>query len=497
MYDNVRNVSTPKDDIMKRLLLCISLLLTLTAHSLNAKETWNKSEFSQAQVAQMLAPIALYPDSLLTHILIASTYPIEVVEAERWISKKSDFSAEKISKKLEDKNWEPSVKALVMFPKVLERLSDDLSWTQQLGDAFLQSEENVLQVIQDLRYQAQEAGNLDKMENVKVTRDKKNIIIQPVQKEVIYVPYYDTRYVYGNWHWAMNPPIYWDFGHRVSLSHHNPFRWHSGIHISLNYFFSAFHWNNRHVVVVDHRNTRRYRTKKHIVRGGYANRWVHKPQHRRGVTYSNERVNKRFNSQRPVIHKTVKKHRVSPRLHTNKKDYRSNLPALQRNTVNRSSAVNRNTTVSRSNAVNRKLSNTVIHKKPIKHEVLQRKFTQSTASNKAVTRYKSVEQGNVVSQRKRLNQNRTVNNKRVVNNKPSIKTQVRTEKPILNQSRSVQNAPKYNQPTREYTKPRYSQQSKPQRKVQQRSTTRNTNQSRPTRKSHSGSRHSEKRQERR
>lgn len=486
MYDNVRNVSTQKDDIMKRLLLCISLLLTLTIYSVNAKETFNESEFSQAQLAQMLAPIALYPDSLLTHILIASTYPIEVVEAERWVSKNSTLSAERMSKKLENKDWEPSVKALVMFPKVLERLSEDLSWTQQLGDAFLQDEEIVLQVIQDLRYQAQEAGNLDKMENVKITREKKNIIIQPVQKEVVYVPYYDTRHVYGDWHWSMNPPIHWDWGHHVSWSHRNPFRWHSGIHISFNYFFSAFHWHNRHVVVVDHRNTRKYRSKKHIVRGGYANRWVHKPQHRRGVTYRSERVNKRFKSHRPVVRKTVAKQHVGPKLYSHKKDYRPVKPMVKHH--------------------NKLHKNLAKHENKLpKHEVLQRKFKTHNTYNKPTKHVnthkhtkvnKAINSKQTVRDRKELVQHKALQHKRHVNNKPSINTQHRTEKPRFNQSRSVQQTPKYTQPKREYSKPSYTKpQTKPQRTVQ-RTSQRNSNYNKPVRQSHSGARHSEKRRER-
>jgi len=440
-------------------------MLAITVQPLNAKEALNESEFTQAQLAQMLAPIALYPDSLLTHILIASTYPIEVVEAERWISKKSDFSAERISNKLEDKDWEPSVKALVMFPKVLERLSDDLSWTQQLGDAFLQNEEKVLQVIQDLRYQAKEAGNLEKMENVKVTHDKKNIIIQPIQKEVVYVPYYDTRHVYGNWHWSMNPPIHWDWGHHVTLSHHNPFRWHSGIHISFNYFFSAFHWHNRHVVVVDHRNTHRYRTKKHIVRSGYANRWIHKPHHRRGVTYRSSNVNKRYTSHRPMVRKTVNKHHVSPKLYSHKKDYRNNSHVVKRTTV---------------------------VKKPTKHEALQRKFKKNTTYNKPVIHKKTdtvrtVSPKQVTRNRRDLAEHKSLSQKRIAKNTPSIKVHKKAEKAVVSQKRVAKAAPKYTQPKREYVKP--------QRNVQ-RSATKNTNQKTHARKSHTGSRQSEKRRER-
>jgi hypothetical protein len=384
---------------MKKLVLGIGLCFALSCSALNAKETTHKTsnetvyktaydtvndtvsdtEYNQAQLAQMLAPVALYPDSLLTHILIASTYTIEVVEAARWITKNKKLSTTKIANKLEDKDWEPSIKALVMFPDVLERLSDDLSWTQQLGDAFLQSEENVLQAIQDLRYQAEQAGSLDKMENVSVSRDDNNIIIQPIQKEVIYVPYYDSRYVYGNWHWTLYPPIHWGRGLHVGYSHHRPFSWNAGIHISWNYFFSDFHWHNRHVVVVNHRNTRHYRTKKKFVRSGYANRWIHKPHHRRGVSYSNKYVNKRFNGHRPVVYKT----------NTHKQKLYKN-----------SSHIN-------NKKVQGKGNNSRIHYVN-KHEVLKRKFkTQHKFP------YKKVESRHLKTQPKMANHSKSHGNNRI------------------------------------------------------------------------------------
>jgi hypothetical protein len=328
---------------MKKLILSIGLLSVLTCNTLSAQEILNQTssansqaindvfnnvEYNQEQLAQMLAPVALYPDSLLTHILIASTYPIEVVEAERWITKNKNLSDARKAELLEEKDWEPSVTALIMFPDVLERMVDDLTWTQQLGDAFLQSEESVLTAIQGLRTQADEAGNLAKMENVEVTREANNIVIEPVEKEIVYVPYYDSRHVYGHWHSSLYPPVYWNWGHRISYSQHRPFGWNAGIHISWNYFFSGFSWSNRHVVVINHRNTRHYQPKKVIVRSGYSNRWAHKPQHRKGVRYSNRNVSKRYGNNRTTAHKTVVRRNnsaaVNARLNNNKAVVRAN-----------------------------------------------------------------------------------------------------------------------------------------------------------------------------
>ncbi|NQZ82523.1 MAG: DUF3300 domain-containing protein [Colwellia sp.] len=292
-------------DITKRLFLsfslAISLAISLVSISAFSNQGSVEDNFSDAELAQILAPIALYPDSLLTHILIASTYPLEVIEANRWAKKNSDIAPENIANKVENLDWEPSVKALIPFPRILNRLSEDLSWTRQLGDAFLQDEMQVLQSIQVLRKQAELAGSLAQMDNMTVSKEDNNIIIQPVQQEVVYVPYYDTRVVYGPWHWSSYPPVHWGHHYPRYASHHNLFSWHTGIHISFDYFFSAFHWNNRHVVVVDHYNSRHYRQRRHIVTGHYAKRWLHKPHHRRGVAYRSSVTKERYASNRPSV----------------------------------------------------------------------------------------------------------------------------------------------------------------------------------------------------
>ncbi len=150
---------------MKNIIFYLSLLFsTLVSFTTIAEQ--QVQTFSDAQLAQMLAPIALYPDSLLTHILIASTYPIEIIEAHRWLKKNDKLNTEQKKLLLEDFDWDASVKALIPFERVLGRLSEDLSWTQALGDAFLQDESRLLLSIQALRKQAQLAGSLNKMDNM-------------------------------------------------------------------------------------------------------------------------------------------------------------------------------------------------------------------------------------------------------------------------------------------------------------------------------------------
>ena len=279
-------------------LMC-ALSLSITSFSSSANNN-SEIEFSQGELEQILAPIALYPDSLLTHILIASTYPLEIIQAQRWLTHHKNYNANEIADAVEDKDWDASVKALMAFPRVIKRLNDDLNWTQNLGDAFLQDEQQVLASIQILRRKADQAGNLAQMDNMDVVRENKTIIIKSVQPDVVYVPYYDSRYVYGDWYWYNYPPVYWNisFNNRhFYRSYNSPFYWHrSGVTISFNYFFNAFHWHDRRIVVVDHYRPHHrtsysygYKINHHKTRV-----WQHNPVHRRGVAYHNHVVKKRY-----------------------------------------------------------------------------------------------------------------------------------------------------------------------------------------------------------
>ncbi|MEI6858260.1 MAG: DUF3300 domain-containing protein [Shewanella sp.] len=283
------------------LALFMVLVFTLFTPLSRAQSESNGQEasFSEAELAQMLAPIALYPDSLLTHILIASTYPLELVQAKRLQGKNKLLPTEQLIEKAEDQDWDPSVTALLAFPTVLDKLSEDLEWTQDLGDAFLQDEERMLTSIQVLRHQADEADSLAEMENMSVSQVDDQIIIEPLQNEIIYVPYYDPRVVYGQWAWYNYPPIYWAPYPYYVRPPYGHFSWHRGIHISFNYYFSAFHWQKRHLVVTHHTNARHYRHHGHIVTSHGAQKWSHKPAHRRGVAYRSPAMKHKYQSHRP------------------------------------------------------------------------------------------------------------------------------------------------------------------------------------------------------
>jgi hypothetical protein len=254
--------------------------------------------FSQGELDQMLAPIALYPDSLLSQVLIASTYPLEIVEAARWSRQNPQLAGENAVAAVADREWDPSVKALVAFPELLARMDEDLGWTRSLGDAMLFQEDQVMDSIQFLRARADAAGSLETTEYTRVIREEKTIIIEPAQTRVVHVPYYDPYVVYGTWWRPAYPPVVWAPPPYFYYGHPG-YYWGSGIHVSSGFFFSSFYWPQRSVIIV---NTPRYYypTRYYPSRHYYApgQRWKHNPVHRRGVTYRHPEVKHRYDQPR-------------------------------------------------------------------------------------------------------------------------------------------------------------------------------------------------------
>ncbi len=167
--------------------------------------------YTQAELEQILAPIALYPDDLLTQVLVASTYPLEVVMANRWVEQPSNkaLKDDALLKALDGQDWDASVKSLVPFPTVLKTMSEQLDWTQKLGDAFLAQQSDVFAAVQALRGRAQTAGTLQSNAQQTVTQDASAIIIQPAQADTVYVPAYNPTVVYGAWPYPSYPPAYY------------------------------------------------------------------------------------------------------------------------------------------------------------------------------------------------------------------------------------------------------------------------------------------------
>ncbi len=152
---------------------------------------------SPEQLQQLVAPIALYPDSLVAQILAASTFPEQVVEADRWVQTNPDLKGDALAQAVNNMPWDPSVKALTAFPTVLGNMDKNLSWTSSLGDAYYNQQQDVMDAVQAMRQKAEQSGNLKSTPQQTVTTQGSTIIVQPASPDVVYVPAYDPWLVYG------------------------------------------------------------------------------------------------------------------------------------------------------------------------------------------------------------------------------------------------------------------------------------------------------------
>ena len=259
----------------------------------DSEQTGQPARFTREELAQMLAPVALYPDSLIAQILMASTYPIEVVEAERWIKQNKYLKSDELDAALQDKTWDSSVKSLCHFPNVLYAMSDNLERTTRLGDAFLSQQDDVMDTIQELRRKAQEEGNLKTTEEQKVIAAQDVINIEPADPQVIYVPEYNPLYVYGPWWYQDYPPYYWYYPpDAVAASGIIGFGF--GIFVGLGVSsWCWFDWHHHHIDIDIHKTGHFNR----FSRGTWnfdRHVWRHEPDHRRGVAYRERGTSQRF-----------------------------------------------------------------------------------------------------------------------------------------------------------------------------------------------------------
>jgi len=270
------------------LLLSVSVLFAQETVPLAPAPMQAKPVFTQQQLDQMLAPVALYPDSLLSQILMASTYPLEIVEAARWSKANPNLKGDDAVKAAEQNGWDPSVTSLVAFPQVLTMMDSNLSWTERLGDAFLAQQPQVMETVQNLRQRAYAAGNLRSNDQVRVDQQGQTIVIEPPNPQVVYVPYYDPRVVYGPWWWPEYPPVYWGPwpGYFVRPGFGVDFAWGVGITVGAGFFFGAFDWPHRHIRVIPVNN---FYYRNNVVRV-----WEHDPVHRLGVPYRGVELRQRF-----------------------------------------------------------------------------------------------------------------------------------------------------------------------------------------------------------
>ncbi len=252
--------------------------------------------FSQEELEQMLAPIALYPDSLLSQILMASTYPLEVVEAARWSRANPGLQGDQAVAGAEQFDWDPSVKSLTAFPQILSVMDQRLDWMQRLGDAFLAQQAQMMDTVQYLRRKAYDAGNLRTTEQIQVQPVAQAIDIGFANPEVVYVPYYNPMVVYGSWWWPSYPPVYWAPWPGYAVSYRPGLYWGPAIGVSFGFFFGAVDWHSHHVNVVHNdyydRRFARNRPEGHVREA--ITPWRHDPAHRQNVPYRSPAVRQHF-----------------------------------------------------------------------------------------------------------------------------------------------------------------------------------------------------------
>jgi len=274
--------------------ICLLVLLVVMPTLVLAQDQPTERRFGQEELDQMLAPIALYPDSLLAQILMASTYPLEVVQADRWTKANKNLGGDQLNDALDRQDWDPSVKALVPLPQILSMMSERLEWTQKLGDAFLDQQEEVMDTVQRLRARAQAAGNLMDTEQQRVIVQERVIEIVPVQPEVVYVPVYDPMVIYGPWWYPAFRPFFFPPPPGVIIV--RGFGFWRGVAVGRAWGHAWGHWDWRHRHVNVNIN-RRININRHmdITRANIqTTRWKHDVSHRKGVSYRNEVTRERY-----------------------------------------------------------------------------------------------------------------------------------------------------------------------------------------------------------
>jgi hypothetical protein len=250
------------------------------------------------QLDSLVAPVALYPDPLLSQSLVASTYPLELIQAQQWLEKNPKLKGDELTKAVEKQEWDPSVQATAVVPDLLKRLTEDITWTHNLGNAFLEQQSDVMAAVQRLRKKAKDAGKLDSSEQqkveTKVVESQTIIEIQPTSTSVVYVPTYSPTVIWGPPMYYPYPPIYYPpyyggawlgfgVGIAVGIGISGGWGWGCGWGGGGNVYIN----NNNNFVRHNNINTG------NIGRGGNSN-WNHNPSHRGGAPYASTNTASKF-----------------------------------------------------------------------------------------------------------------------------------------------------------------------------------------------------------
>jgi len=313
-------------DVLPRLLRVALAVVLVAAPFVGAQENPTQEQtaakpFKPEELEQIVAPIALYPDPLVAQVLMAATYPLEVIQAARFVKDNANLKGDALNQALTKQSWDDSVKSLVSFPQILAMMNDKLDWMQKLGDAFLAQQKDTMDAVQRLRAKAQASGNLKTNEQQKVIvepaeaapaapppgqpppppQQQTVVVIEPANPQVIYVPTYNPTVVYGAWPYPAYPPYYYyppgyvaataaisfGVGMAVGAAVWGGCNWnHGSVNVNVNKYNSF----TNNVNTVQNRN----KISTTSAPGG-GQQWQHNPQHRQGVQYRDPATQQKFN----------------------------------------------------------------------------------------------------------------------------------------------------------------------------------------------------------
>jgi hypothetical protein len=267
------------------------------------------------QLDALVAPVALYPDPLLTQVLVASTYPLELIQLQQWLQKNPGLTGDALTNAVQKQDWDPSIQAMSVFPDLVKRLSDDIKWTTDLGNAFLAQQSDVMDAVQRMRTKAMDAGKLKSNEQMKVetqtVESKTVVVIQPANPQIVYVPTYNPVVVYGPpVVMYPYPPIYYPppsyyaagmffaFGVGIAVGSYYRGGWgyncgwgrHTTVIVNRNNNYIS-HYNK---TTINNVNRNNINNRPSQLPAGAGNNWQHNPQHRGGTPYSNQAVAKQY-----------------------------------------------------------------------------------------------------------------------------------------------------------------------------------------------------------
>lgn len=276
-----------------------AMLLAIATMTAVAQDTGKT--FPKEQLDQFMAPVALYPDALLSQILMASTYPADVADAAAWSKQNPKATGDAAVKQVASKPWDPSVQSLVAFPQVLAQMGAQPDWVRNVGDAFLAQPDDVMASVQRLRAEAQKAGSLKSNDQQKVVVQQSTpqttvIQIEPTDPQVVYVPAYNPTVVYGTWAYPSYPPPYWPpppgYEYPVGTALARGLAFGTGVAIA-NSLWGGFDWGHNDV----HIDVNRYNNinVNHRISGNGNVNWNHNPANRRGTPYRDAGTQARFN----------------------------------------------------------------------------------------------------------------------------------------------------------------------------------------------------------